>query len=78
MLTTFNPPWLNSNLTKFEPDSNKSVGGVQSGVEKGKTAPICSTQNGRLPVDRHYEVPGFFVRLGMTKACSEFRPATQN
>ena len=45
------------------------------GVEKGKMEPICMFN---FPLTRRYEVPGCFVRLGMTKACSEFRPATQN
>jgi len=43
-LITFNPPWLNSTLTKFEAGNIKSVGEFDQmrGVEKGKTALICT------------------------------------
>ena len=36
LITTFNPPWLKSNLTKFEARSIKSVGGVRSYAWCGK------------------------------------------
>jgi len=50
------------------------------GVEKGKMAPICMF-NSKWPTSCG---PGammsrdFFVRLGLMKACTEFRKATQN
>jgi len=50
------------------------------GVEKGKMAPICKF-NPKWPTScwsGAIKSVGCFVRLGMTKACSEFRPATQN
>jgi len=36
MITSFNPPWLKSNLTKFEAVNIKSVGGVRSDTRHGK------------------------------------------
>ena len=50
------------------------------GVEKGKMAPICKF-NSKWPTScgpGAVMSRGFFVRLGLTKACTEFRPATQN
>jgi len=50
------------------------------GVEKGKTALIC-TFNSKWPTScgpGAMMSRGFFVRLGMMKACTEFHQPTQN
>ena len=82
ILPNFNPPWLKSNLTKFKTVTIKSVGEVWSYASCGNRQ---TGTNLHLPLKmaeflwtRHHDVPGFFVRLGMTKACTEFRQATQN
>ena len=50
------------------------------GVEKDKMAQICMF-NSKWPTSCGRSAMmsrGFFVLLGLTKACTEFRPATQN
>ena len=50
------------------------------GVEKGKMAPICMF-NSKWPTScgpGAMMSGGFFVRLVLTKACTEFRLDTQN
>ena len=78
----FNPPWLKSKHTKLEAVNIKSVRGVRSNARCGKRQYGTNLHVQLKMADflwtRRCEVPGCFVRLGMTKACSEFRPATHN
>ena len=82
VITTFNAPWLKSNLINFEGVIVKSVGGVRSYARCGNRQNGTNLHPLRKMTDFlwtwHHDVPGFFVRLGMTKACTEFHPPMQN
>ena len=47
LITTFNPPWLKSNLTKFEAVTIKSVGGVRSDARSGNRVTFPTTSRWR-------------------------------
>ena len=71
----FYPPWLKSNLAKFEACNMKCIGGVRSYARCGNGQKwrqnACSTQNCRLPVDLALWCPYAF-RQGTVKWLHSF------